>query len=439
MTSITFPIALLQRYHYDAEDRLISIQPPNTLANRRFYSGNELNSEVAGNLRRSHLRMGDGLQGTREVASRANMIRLFGTEQQGSVVQVLGAELQQGLAYTPYGDGADLSLPGFNSEQPDPLTGNYLLGNGYRAYSPVLIRFFSPDTFSPFEAGGFNPYSYCLGDPVNRADPSGHISWQAGVGIGLGVLGMLYGGYTLAFGGVALSAGMSAASAAVMVSGAAGAGAATAGVAQALIAEGGAGSGAASTLGWVGLALGAASFAAGMASNQWSPANALKPAQASGKVPTTRPGRARGSVPTAFLAQYGEAVQHERALVGHFPPAGRGAGAMRVLIGMLNATDLTALSLASSGMQEVVYASLRPLSRVLTQPWNSAGFVRTAEAIGTGQVLGMLPAQLTQNGITEALLSASPVYRGTAITAQARASRMRVGIQRQISVRSRFR
>lgn len=50
----------------------------------------------------------------------------------------------------------------------------YLLGNGYRAYNSVLMRFQSPDSLSPFTVGGLNCYAYCTGDPINYADPSGH-------------------------------------------------------------------------------------------------------------------------------------------------------------------------------------------------------------------------------------------------------------------------
>lgn len=57
----------------------------------------------------------------------------------------------------------------------DSATGHYLLGNGYRAYNPVLMRFNRPDNLNPFGEGGLNAYAYCAGDPVNRSDPTGHI------------------------------------------------------------------------------------------------------------------------------------------------------------------------------------------------------------------------------------------------------------------------
>ena len=56
------------------------------------------------------------------------------------------------------------------------MTGHFLLGNGYRAFNPVLMRFNSPDSLSPFGKGGLNAYAYCVGDPVNYSDPAGHIA-----------------------------------------------------------------------------------------------------------------------------------------------------------------------------------------------------------------------------------------------------------------------
>ncbi|KFC10557.1 hypothetical protein GTGU_00607 [Trabulsiella guamensis ATCC 49490] len=81
------------------------------------------------------------------------------------------------------------SLPGFNGERQDPLSGVTHPGNGYRAYSPVLRRFTCPDSESPFGIGGLNPYAYCENDPINKTDPSGHgpITWLIRKIIGLSV------------------------------------------------------------------------------------------------------------------------------------------------------------------------------------------------------------------------------------------------------------
>lgn len=53
------------------------------------------------------------------------------------------------------------------------LDGIYLLGLGYRAYNPILMRFYSSDEYSPFGAGGINNYAYCSADPINFLDPDG--------------------------------------------------------------------------------------------------------------------------------------------------------------------------------------------------------------------------------------------------------------------------
>ncbi|WP_053115745.1 RHS repeat-associated core domain-containing protein [Winslowiella iniecta] len=80
---------------------------------------------------------------------------------------------------------------GYNGERLDAVCRTYHSGRGYRDYNPLLLRFHCPDSWSPFNEGGINAYSYCAGDPINCADPSGHISWQTGVGIGLNILGIL--------------------------------------------------------------------------------------------------------------------------------------------------------------------------------------------------------------------------------------------------------
>ncbi|WP_373875706.1 RHS repeat-associated core domain-containing protein [Pseudomonas mosselii] len=81
------------------------------------------------------------------------------------------------FAYSAYGYDPvrDVTCPqlGFNGFVQDPRAGLYLLGNGYRGYSPVLMRFCSADSLSPFAAGGVNAYVYCEGDPINYIDPRG--------------------------------------------------------------------------------------------------------------------------------------------------------------------------------------------------------------------------------------------------------------------------
>ena len=78
--------------------------------------------------------------------------------------------------YEPFGHGHDRSPgdPAFNGVYQESITLHYLLGNGYRAYSPLLRRFLSPDSLSPFREGGLNSYAYCKGDPINATDPTGH-------------------------------------------------------------------------------------------------------------------------------------------------------------------------------------------------------------------------------------------------------------------------
>ena len=54
-----------------------------------------------------------------------------------------------------------VGLLGFNGEAFDPVSGTYRLGNGYRTYSPAFRQFLTPDSMSPFGAGGINPCAYC--------------------------------------------------------------------------------------------------------------------------------------------------------------------------------------------------------------------------------------------------------------------------------------
>lgn len=98
-------------------------------------------------------------------------LQLLITDPRQSVLMHLGGGAC--VAFTPFGYAPPtyraVGYGGFHAE----ADGLFLLGNGYRAYRPSLLRFTRPDAFSPFKAGGVNCYAYCAGDPVNRYDPGG--------------------------------------------------------------------------------------------------------------------------------------------------------------------------------------------------------------------------------------------------------------------------
>jgi RHS repeat-associated protein len=170
----------LIRYQYDALDRLISDRRPESTDRQRFYCDSRLVTETEGGEQISILQQGDQLLAEQRRHSDWVDCTLLATDQQRSVLNVLQERPTKAIAYTPYGhrpsENGLSSLLGFNGQRSDPVTGHYFLGNGYRAFNPVLMRFNSPDNASPFGKGGVNPYAYCLGDPMNRSDSSGHIS-----------------------------------------------------------------------------------------------------------------------------------------------------------------------------------------------------------------------------------------------------------------------
>jgi RHS repeat-associated protein len=102
---------------------------------------------------------------------------LLATDRHNTVLAGFGPSESGHMAYTAYGaqprDEAQISHSGFNGQLREQGTGWYHLGNGHRVYNPALMRFHSPDALSPFGKGGLNPYTYCLGDPVNHVDPTG--------------------------------------------------------------------------------------------------------------------------------------------------------------------------------------------------------------------------------------------------------------------------
>lgn len=134
---------------------------------------------------------------------------LLATNQSQSVLAQVSQDGVNPMAYTAYGHLSSERIPstclGFNGEIIEPHTRWYLLGNGHRAYNPVLMRFHSSDKLSPFGAGGLNSYMYCVADPINHRDPSGRVIETVILSKLLGV-----GGGTSSLGGMSLSLSSSA-------------------------------------------------------------------------------------------------------------------------------------------------------------------------------------------------------------------------------------
>ena len=163
-------------YQYDPLDHLAQT---NTL--QRFYNNTRIASEIEGSITRSFIE-----HDAQPLAQQqAGTTTLLATDQQTSVLNSVSTTQSAPYTYTPYGhrpmENDLLSVLGFNGERPDPLTGYYLLGQGYRAFNPVLMRFNSTDSLSPFGEGGINTYAYCSADPINKHDPNGHISVGWGI------------------------------------------------------------------------------------------------------------------------------------------------------------------------------------------------------------------------------------------------------------------
>lgn len=167
-------------YRYDALDRLISSDSGSIC--QRFYLENRLVNEIDSEWFRTVFRYEDILLAESVLDQRSSQIAhlLKTTDGQSSVLHTQFALRSDVFNYTPYGHHdssiSQVGLLRFVGERPEGVTGHYLLGNGYRAFNPAVMRFNTPDNLSPFDKGGLNAYAYCGGDPVNHVDPDGHVA-----------------------------------------------------------------------------------------------------------------------------------------------------------------------------------------------------------------------------------------------------------------------
>ncbi|WP_353233083.1 RHS repeat-associated core domain-containing protein [Pseudomonas helleri] len=161
-------------FNYDPLDRYIAFTRSDEPVGLRFYQRDQWVTAIQGNVATSLLRTNHQALAQRDSTGAT----LFATDLPGSAISLVKPlHPVNNVVYSPYGYSRSLdstgALVGFNGELPEAITGHYLLGNGHRAYNPVLMRFNSPDSLSPFAKGGINAYAFCSGDPVNRQDPTG--------------------------------------------------------------------------------------------------------------------------------------------------------------------------------------------------------------------------------------------------------------------------
>lgn len=175
----------LARYRYDAHDHLLSARHGNASEVLRRYQGYNLSATLERGMLTQYL-----LDGERPLAQQsiptseatpgqvhAVDSRLLLTDAANSVIGEYAEDGLHTARYSAYGEQADTevlqTLLAFNGEVREHAVGWYLLGRGYRAYNPDLMRFHSPDSLAP-EESGINPYVYALGNPVQWRDPTGH-------------------------------------------------------------------------------------------------------------------------------------------------------------------------------------------------------------------------------------------------------------------------
>ncbi|MGX1173620.1 RHS repeat-associated core domain-containing protein [Pseudomonas sp. R151218B TE3479] len=170
------PGATATVFHYDALDTLIG-RATSAGREQRFYRNDELATEVQGAASSSFVRAGGVVLAEHRSGAGIQSLLLAGNDK-NSVLCEVSQEVIRGIAYSPYGHrvaGSPVnSHLGYNGERRETQTGWYVLGNGYRVFNPLLMRFHSPDNQSPFGKGGLNAYMYCAGDPINNVDPTGH-------------------------------------------------------------------------------------------------------------------------------------------------------------------------------------------------------------------------------------------------------------------------
>ncbi|SEC52235.1 RHS repeat-associated core domain-containing protein [Pseudomonas taetrolens] len=190
----------LSTYRYDAHNHLLGVTALGSAEALRFYQADNVSHTVQDGHHTQWLYHGTQPLGQQTPGDPSKTLLLLTDAKHSVIGELEGTDLRTAV-YSAYGERSSdeplNSLPGFNGEVRDPASGWYLLGRGYRAYNPGLMRFHSPDSLSPFGAGGINCYMYCTGNPIAFSDPTGRSQiinnpwFNAGVAAATTVLGIV--------------------------------------------------------------------------------------------------------------------------------------------------------------------------------------------------------------------------------------------------------
>jgi RHS repeat-associated protein len=187
LASMSLPDGNRIDYGYGPDGRIARIRRSGR-TRFRYYDDGQLYGDFSDDDQRRYIRAGGTVVAESLLAHAIRTTWLLGSDPQGSVIVEAGEHttLRTYGAYGHRDTSDDGARTGFAGEVGEEDTGFYVLGS--RLYSPTLRRFLSPDSASPFDAGGLNRYAYCGGDPINRVDPSGD-AWWDWVGLAVGVIG----------------------------------------------------------------------------------------------------------------------------------------------------------------------------------------------------------------------------------------------------------
>lgn len=135
-------------------------------------------------------------------------LEIYMRDHKGSITHVFNADgtLNQEYQYDDFGArtitaGSDKDKKsGASYEDMDEDEFSGLIDFQARMYDPILGKFTTPDTMLELSQAvltdGLNRMVFENNDPINHIDPTGHMTWEAGLGIGLGIA-LLIGGLVL--------------------------------------------------------------------------------------------------------------------------------------------------------------------------------------------------------------------------------------------------